>query len=417
MTKKPNRKRYKPTPRRSKRKHKTVNTRSIVIIISFISLIGFLLYGLHSLKNEVSNKKNLSYNKTLNSKIEGIDKSLYEIFFKLGITNKDILKENTHQENKDGLSWVIKKQTIKLSKPYNDKELREAFKPLNSENSAEVNIKTKAGSILLEIGIDGYSTHLIDFKYKKINKPPVKKVLKTKKSEKVNSPVLYNGKKPKISIIVDDIGIDKASIDQLINISNSFTFAILPNRIFTSYAAAKANNNNIDILLHQPMEPKTLSGYTADDAGEGVLLTGQTKEDIIEILDNNLLSIPNVVGVNNHMGSKFTENEELMMLILNHIKRKDLLFVDSITSPNSKGFVIAEEIGVKSAKRDIFLDDKQKGKNYVKKQLRKLVNKAQKNGYAVGICHTYPQTIEALREEIPIISKEVNITPINKLRN
>ena len=416
MTKKPYRKRYKSTHRRSKKKQKTVNARSIVIIISFISLIGFLLYGLHSLKNEVSNKKNLSYSKAFNSKIEGIDKTLYEIFFKLGVTKKDIIRENTHEGNKDGLRWVVKKQTIKLNKPYTKNELSEAFKPLNSEDGTGVNINTKAGSVLFEIDIDGYSTHLIDFKYKKAAKTPVKEVLKTKKNEKVNNSALLKGKKPKISIIVDDIGIDKASIDQLIDISNSFTFAILPNRLFTSYAAAKANNNNIDILLHQPMEPKTLSGYTADDAGEGVLLTGQTKENIIEILDNNLLSLPNVVGVNNHMGSKFTENEELMMLILNHIKRKDLLFVDSITSPNSKGFVIAEEIGVKSAKRDIFLDDKKRGKNYVKKQLRKLVNKAQKNGYAVGICHTYPQTIEALREEIPIISKEVNITPINKLQ-
>ena len=165
------------------------------------------------------------------------------------------------------------------------------------------------------------------------------------------------------------------------------------------------------------MEPKLKSGYTADDAGEGVLLLGQTKEDIISTLNNNISSMPGAVGVNNHMGSKFTENEELMKLIMKTIKEKDLIFVDSLTSPRSKGYDVARDLGVRTARRDIFLDDKNRGKSYVKRQLRKLVATAQKNGYAIGICHTYPQTIEALREEIPKISEEVNITPVNKLLN
>ena len=417
MTKKTTRKTYKPRTRRSKRKQAAVNTRSIVIIFGFVCLIGLLLYGLNSLKNEVALKNNGSHNKVLDSKIEEVDKSLYEIFFALGISNKDILKDSTASESKGGIVWNTKKQTIKLNQPYSKDELRDTFNKLVPAGVTEFEIQSKGGKYISKIDIEGYTTHLFDFRYPKPQKTTAKKALKTEKRDKAEDSAVFSNKKPKISIIVDDVGIEKNAVDQLIGISSNLTFAILPNRVHTAYAAEKANKNNVEILLHQPMEPKLDSGYSADDAGEGVLLVGQTKEDIVNTINSNLSSIPNVVGVNNHMGSKFTENEELMILIMKNLKQKNLFFVDSLTSPDSKGYNIAKEIGVKTVKRDIFLDDKKKGKSYVKQQLRKLVAKAQKNGYAVGICHTYPQTIEVLREEIPNISKEVNIIPINKLYN
>ncbi|MGI9554276.1 MAG: divergent polysaccharide deacetylase family protein [Thermodesulfobacteriota bacterium] len=426
MTKKPTRKPYRSSTRRTKRKQKSFKTRSILIVGGFIFLISFVLYGLYSLKNEATQISNGPDNKKFIAKIEETDKSLYEVFFKLGISNKDIIKETNFEENKDGFTWSRKKQSIKLNKPYSKDEITKAFNQLLSLEDTTFNIQSRGGSYLSRVDIKGYNTHEFNFIYKKDvqlssvkdpAKSPVKTEIKTEEKDKALKTPVNTGKRPKISIIVDDVGINKKAVDELIEISNNLTFAILPNRLFTSYAAENANKNNIEILLHQPMEPKTSSGYTADDAGDGVLLVGQTKEDIVKTLNNNLLSIPNVSGVNNHMGSKFTENEELMHLIMKNIKQKKLLYVDSLTSPDSKGYTIAKEMGVKTYKRDVFLDDKKKGKSYVKKQLKKLVSKAQKNGYAIGICHTYPQTIEALREEFLNISNEVDITPINKLYN
>ena len=117
------------------------------------------------------------------------------------------------------------------------------------------------------------------------------------------------------------------------------------------------------------------------------------------------------------MGSKFTENEELMRLVILDLKNKGLFFIDSLTNPNSLGYSIAREEGVKTAKRDVFLDNKKKGKSYVKSQLKKLISKAEKNGYAIGICHPYPQTIEALSEEIPKFNGKIEITPVKFLLN
>ena len=162
---------------------------------------------------------------------------------------------------------------------------------------------------------------------------------------------------------------------------------------------------------------KASSGYSADDAGEGVLFVGQPKDKILDQLNYNLDSVPNVIGVNNHMGSKFTENEELMRLVMLNLKNKGLFWVDSLTTPRSVGYSIARDEGVKTAKRDVFLDSKTKGKSYVKSQLKKLIAKAEKNGYAIGICHPYPQTIQALSEEIPKFNGNIEITPVKSLLN
>ncbi len=347
-------------------------------------MTGLVLYGMYYLKSEMS----------LSSKVEKVDSSLYEVLYKLSVSDKDVLKKTTEEKSRNGVTWQVKKQRIKLSRRYSEDEIREAFRQLAQLAGVSFNTRSKGSSHYATISIDGYSTHEFHFIYHRPSQPL---------------------KKPRISIIVDDIGISKKVVDNLIDISNNLTFAILPNRPFSRYAAQQAKKNNLEVLLHQPMEPRIDSGYTADDAGDGVLLVGQTKENIIRTLDRNLSSVPNVIGVNNHMGSKFTQNEELMRLVLTRLKEKNLVFVDSLTTSRSKGYTVAKELGMKTARRDIFLDDKKKGKDYVRGQLRKLVRKAKKNGYSVGICHTYPQTIEVMREELGSISEEVDIIPISKL--
>lgn len=372
------------SPRASGRKKRRSGIKLTAVLCGFTLIIGLLLYGMYYLKGEMS----------LSSKVEKVDSSLYEVFYRLSISDKDVLKKTTEQESQNGVTWQVTKQRIKLSRRYSEGEIREAFKQLRQLGGVSFSTRSEGSSHYSRISIDGYTTHEFDFIYHRSSQP---------------------FKKPRISIIVDDIGISKKVVDNLVDISNNLTFAILPNRPFSLYAAQQARKNNLEVLLHQPMEPRIDSGYTADDAGDGVLLVGQTKENIIKTLDRNLSSVPNVVGVNNHMGSKFTQNEELMRLVLTRLKEKNLVFVDSLTTSRSKGYTIAKELGMKTARRDIFLDDKKKGKDYVRNQLKKLVRKAKKNGYSVGICHTYPQTIEVMREELGSISEEVDIIPISKL--
>ena len=220
-------------------------------------------------------------------------------------------------------------------------------------------------------------------------------------------------RRPGVILIIDDLGYDKESIDRILRIEQPLNLAVLPHLPHSLYAARAAYRGGKDVILHLPMEPKYSSGYTADDAGEGVLLLGFSMDQMREQLRRNIMAVPNIVGVNNHMGSKFMENEETVKTIMRELKARNLYFVDSLTTPNSRGYSVARQLGVKVLKRDVFIDQSERGKEYTKGQLDQLVRIAEKNGIAVGIGHPYPQTIDALVEYVPKIEKKVEFMKIS----
>lgn len=229
---------------------------------------------------------------------------------------------------------------------------------------------------------------------------------------------IFDKEKPRVVIIVDDLGSKKEPIDKLLEIPAQLSFAVLPNLPYSKYAAEMAYKNGRDVILHLPMEPTDSSGYAAVDAGDGVLLMGLPKDKILDKLEKDLVSIPYIKGVNNHMGSKFTENSELMELVLEKIKSKGLFFVDSKTSLRTTGLQVAKKLGMKAAERDIFLDDGDlQAKGYVRSQVEKLIRLSKEKGYAIGICHPYPDTVKTLSELIPEIKKEVDIVPVSGVVN
>lgn len=228
---------------------------------------------------------------------------------------------------------------------------------------------------------------------------------------------IFDKEKPKVVIIVDDLGFKKEPIDKLLEIPAQLSFAVLPNLPYSKYAAEMAYKNGRDVILHLPMEPTDSSGHAAVDAGEDVLLMGLPKDKILDKLEKNLSSIPYIKGVNNHMGSKFTESTELMELILERIKSKGLFFIDSRTSETTAGFKIAKKLGIKTAERDFFLDEGSQRSDYIRSQIEKLINVSKEKGYAIGICHPYPDTVKVLSEVIPDIQKEVEIIPVSGVVN
>lgn len=220
-------------------------------------------------------------------------------------------------------------------------------------------------------------------------------------------------RRPGVILIIDDLGYDKESIDRILRIKQPLNLAVLPHLPYSLYAARAAYRGGKEVILHLPMEPKYSSGYTADEAGEGVLLLGFSIDQMRQEIRRNIMAVPNIAGVNNHMGSKFMENEEPVKTVMQELKARDLYFVDSLTTPNSRGYSVARRLGVKTLKRDIFIDRSERGKEYTMEQLDRLVRIAEKNGIAVGIGHPYPQTIDALAEYMPKIEKKVEFMKIS----
>ncbi len=201
---------------------------------------------------------------------------------------------------------------------------------------------------------------------------------------------------PKVAIVIDDMGQDLKKLNQLIQLHAPITIAVIPNLRYSKETSDKANGKGLEVLLHLPMEPKDLKD---NNPGKGALFTNMTPDEIRNEMERDFKSVPNAIGVNNHMGSKFTENEALMKTVLQVVKKKDMFFLDSRTSSNSVAGKVAREIGVRNADRNVFLDNTRDDK-YIKGQIAQLVATAKKRGKAIAIGHPYPETIKALKETV-----------------
>ncbi len=218
--------------------------------------------------------------------------------------------------------------------------------------------------------------------------------------------------KPRIAIVIDDLGQNLNGIDELFNLGVPLTIAVMPHLRYSSRVAEEAHSRGMDVLLHLPMEPKDM---VANNPGKGLLSTKMNEEEIATQLDMDLDSVPFITGVNNHMGSKFTEDEKRMRVVLSVLKDKGHFFFDSLTTPNSVGREIAAQMGISTAERNVFLDNKQ-DKEYVKAQFDLLVKIAKREGFAIAIGHPHSATIEGLKEALAgIEDKGVSVVKLSEL--
>ncbi|MDA2918164.1 divergent polysaccharide deacetylase family protein [Desulfobacterota bacterium AH_259_B03_O07] len=421
--------------KRQSRSRKSRTTRVFLLTLGFLLFLTLGSYGLYLIKDKISQNITLSKfsSHELENLIQELDDTIAGAFFKLGISKSDIAYRKDYHRKDGEIEWNFNELRVNLPMGVSENEVESTFNESLSNKEFRKEFSRDEGILITEIGVKNYPAYKIRFDvYKEVGegisdkkdedrhdfKPSHKKVETTpdedvQKSERT----AIKNEKPKVVIIVDDLGINKESIDELLEIKYPLNFAVLPYQRYSQYAAESAYNRGWDVILHLPMEPKSSSGYFGNDAGDGVLLVGLPKEDILSKLDKNLASVPYIKGVNNHMGSKFTENEELMELILNELNSKGLFFVDSKTSLNTKGFEIAKNIGMKTAQRDVFLDTESQGEDYVKSQIQRLVDVSKRRGYAIGIGHPYPETVKALSDMLPKIKKEVEITTVSSVVN
>jgi polysaccharide deacetylase 2 family uncharacterized protein YibQ len=204
----------------------------------------------------------------------------------------------------------------------------------------------------------------------------------------------------------------KGRVMNLLDLEMPLSFSVFPFAPYSQEFAKEATKRGRDVLLHLPMEP---NGYPGQDPGEGRLLTTMRKEELLSQLEEDLSAVPFVKGVNNHMGSKFTENPEMMRTVLEHIQKRGLFFLDSRTTPRTVGFEIAREIGVKTGQRNVFLDNK-RDISKIKAKISELRNLSLRDGEAIGIGHPYPETVQAIRETVPsFLENGVELVPVSSL--
>ena len=228
-------------------------------------------------------------------------------------------------------------------------------------------------------------------KQKKITPPPY--IGKIKKNEK------FKRKKPtvhylKIAIIIDDVGYPVSTFRYYLNFKGKLTFSVLPHLHRSRSYAEKLHKNGFEIMIHIPMEP---INYPKVNPGPGALLIDDNITTIYRKIKSMISENPWAVGANNHMGSRLTQDCQKMNVILKALKKKNLFFIDSLTTSKSCAYKEAVKLKIPFAKRDIFLDNKN-DYNYIKRQFFKLINIAKYKGYGIGIGHIQNrQTIRVLK--------------------
>ncbi len=236
----------------------------------------------------------------------------------------------------------------------------------------------------------------------KLTVPVIQAPIKKPKLVAKRSPQLPDVNGIKIAFVIDDWGYSTHNCGILSEIKAPLAVSILPNLRHSLDVVKCAQKADKNIMLHLPMQPY----FNHDAYPVNYLLTTTMSPNKVEsILEEILRKMPEVEGVNNHMGSKAMEDKRLVRLVFRHLKKHQLFFVDSMTSPHhSYGMESADEYGLPFGQRDVFLDNVNT-REAILKQFDELMNKASKKGYAIAIGHDRELTMMMIKEEAPILQK------------
>lgn len=246
-------------------------------------------------------------------------------------------------------------------------------------------------------------------------KPPVKPEYPPEVPLSVEKPALpptAGSGKGKLAIIIDDMGAGMQEARSLVAIGVPLTFAIIPGLQSCREVAAFAAGSGIETMIHIPMQSK---GWPQRRLESNGLLVSMEDSDIREHVERYFREVPRAVGANNHMGSEFTEHEQQMSAVMGELKGRGLFFIDSVTTPKSVGQRLAREMGLRTGRRSVFLDNEQNSA-YIMGQLNQAVRQARRNGGAIAICHPHPATIETLTAALPGLKQQgITLVPVSRL--
>lgn len=202
--------------------------------------------------------------------------------------------------------------------------------------------------------------------------------------------------RPMIAVVIDDLGVDRKRSEKVIPLRAPLTLAWMTYAQDLPRLTRDARNRGHELLVHVPMQPMGESW----DPGPDVLEVNVNPEENRRRLHWGLERFDGFVGINNHMGSRYTGDRVGMRVVMEELKKRGLLFLDSVTTERSVGPELARNYGVPFAARNVFIDNEQ-SVAAVMAQLHKAEAHARKHGAAIAIGHPHDATIEALQQWLP----------------
>ena len=213
--------------------------------------------------------------------------------------------------------------------------------------------------------------------------------------------------KPKLALIIDDLGYDLMPRD-IATLPPEISVSVIPFTEFDTAVALTALNQHREVLLHLPMQSPP--GAPAEP---NALTLEMDKEQVQTSIREALYRVPHAVAVNNHMGSLLTQHQEPMHWIMETLQTKQLGFIDSRTTPSTVAQKIAKQHGLANNRRHVFLDHLQT-EDFIHQQLELAVQQANQRGIAVVIAHPFPITLATLQKVLPSLQERVDLVPISQ---
>jgi polysaccharide deacetylase 2 family uncharacterized protein YibQ len=205
--------------------------------------------------------------------------------------------------------------------------------------------------------------------------------------------------KAMIAVVLDDMGLDRKRAARAVALPGPLTLSYLPYAEELPQQTAGARRSGHELMVHVPMQP-----MGSENPGPRALTTDLSTEEIATRLERDLTRFDGFVGINNHMGSKFTQNAPGMAVVIGALRARGLLWLDSRTANSSVGSAIARAYEVPHVDRDVFLDHNP-ALAAVQRQLAELETVARRRGWAVAIGHPKDGTLDALTAWLPRLAE------------
>jgi len=308
-----------------------------------------------------------------------IENSVNHRLVSLGITDTQVISEVHHERSRWGQVWVETERKLQWPPGRSLVPLQTELKAVAEEQDLRFTSIDQQGSTTITLAWGPLVfQRLILLQKTPLSVPPAAI--------------------PEVAFVIDDVAYDMETMDHYAALGVPLTFAILPRDKHSKLLAQKATDMNFPVILHLPMEPIDLAH---NDPGGAALYLRMTPQELHEQFERDVASVPHIVGINNHMGSAFTEDESKMILVMRWVKEKHLFFLDSRTSMHSIVPRVAKRMGVPCLVNETFLDNSD-DTEAIKHQLDQVLTLAMRHGRTIAIGHYRRKHLtEALAQKIP----------------
>ncbi|GHV26611.1 hypothetical protein FACS1894167_00210 [Synergistales bacterium] len=212
----------------------------------------------------------------------------------------------------------------------------------------------------------------------------------------------YRGDKALLAIVLDDCGGNMELAREVRDMKLPLTWAVIPNLRYSRATVSMLKENDIPFLVHFPMQAlPDPDGFAGKKSPKGdyryyYVGVGMSEKEVRDAMIPVLDSMEGAFGLNNHRGSKATEEWAVMRHVMKVLSERGLFFLDSSTTRNSVAYKAALEEELAARKNGHFLDN-ESNRTKIAKQFDIAVTMAKKRGSLIVICHLRPETVAFLR--------------------